>query len=67
MQNIPIAPVKRLMKETGAERISDKAVELVLQEAENYIKQISAEALDLARYNNRKTVLESDVEYILQH
>ena len=59
------APIRRLFKEAGADRVSDDAVnnlhDFIIEEA----KVVASNSVNLANYNNRKTVQARDVEAVL--
>ena len=62
---IPIAPVKRIIKECGAERVSDDAGKLLASVLEENAKQISEKAIMMANVAGRKTIHADDLEIIL--
>ena len=62
MAELPIAPVKRLLKNAGAARISDSAAEELAAVLEAYGEEIAADATKLAKHAGRKTVKAEDVK-----
>lgn len=62
MTIIPIAPVGRVIREAGAERISENASAELARILEEYGIKISNEAIALARHAGRKTVKEEDIK-----
>jgi len=61
MTEIPIAPVERIIRKAGAERISsDAGKELVLL-LEEYADKLAREAVKLASYSGRSTVRGRDI------
>ncbi|WP_129598414.1 histone family protein [Methanohalophilus profundi] len=62
MTIIPVAPVGRVIREAGAERISESASEELARILEEYGMKISNEAIALARHAGRKTVKEEDIK-----
>ena len=62
MAELPIAPVKRLLKNAGAARISDSAAEELAQVLEQYGEEIAADATKLAKHAGRKTVKAEDIK-----
>ena len=61
MPDLPRAPIERLMREAGAERVSADAKEALAVASEEYIRKIAGEALKFAKNAGRKTVLGKDV------
>jgi len=59
---LPIAPIGRIIKNTGAERVSDDAREALAKFLEEQGEIIAAESVKLAKHAERKTVKASDVE-----
>ncbi|MFH1471106.1 MAG: histone family protein [Candidatus Micrarchaeota archaeon] len=60
--DLPLAPVERLIKKSGAERVSESAARelaLVLQER---AATIAAKAVKLAKHAGRVTVTEEDIK-----
>jgi histone H3/H4 len=62
MTIIPVASVGRVIREAGAERISESASEELTRILEEYGMKISNQAIALARHAGRKTVKEDDIK-----
>lgn len=61
MTELPIAPVVRLMKQSGAERISSDAGTALIELMEKYGDSLTREAVKLASHAGRKTVTAHDI------
>ena len=63
---LPIAPIGRIIKNAGAERVSDDAREESAKTLEEMGEEIASEAVKLAKHAGRKTIKASDVEMVVK-
>ena len=61
MAILPKAPVKRIITNVGVERVSDEAVDELINVLEEYGEEISRKAIKFAKHANRKTIKASDI------
>ena len=62
MAELPIAPVKRLIKDAGATRISEDAAIKLADVLEEIGEDLARDATKLAKHAGRKTVKAEDIE-----
>jgi histone H3/H4 len=62
MTELPLAPLKRILKEAGGTRISDEAVVELAKVLEEYGEEIGEIANKYARHAGRKTVKAEDIQ-----
>lgn len=63
---LPLAPIKKIIRDAGAERVSDGACKLLGNVLEENAKQISEKAVMMANVAGRKIVTDEDFEIILK-
>ena len=58
---LPLAPVERIIRNAGADRVSEGAGVELARVLEEYGIEISREAIELAKHAKRTTVKEEDI------
>jgi len=59
---LPLAAMEKIMKQCGAERVSDKAKVALKTVVEDIANEISQKAIQLASHAGRKTVKAKDIK-----
>ncbi len=59
---IPVAPIDRLMRDSGAGRVSDKGAEELARILEEIGKMLAKRAFALTEHAGRKTITDKDIK-----
>jgi histone H3/H4 len=62
MSELPIAPVTRIIRNAGAERVSEDASRELISLLEQEAEKIAVKAVNVAKHAKRKTVTRADIE-----
>ncbi len=60
-RELPIAPVDRIIRKAGAERVAEDAAAELADLLEDVGTEVSTQAMKLARHAGRKTVTADDI------
>jgi DNA-binding protein len=61
---LPLAPIDRIARKSGVERISAEAVEELSKVVEELGCELTVEAAQVARHAKRKTILRKDIRFV---
>lgn len=62
MSEIPKAPIARIIKDTGAERVSEDAKAELAEYLEEVARDVAIEANNVAKIAKRKTIKPEDIK-----
>lgn len=62
MAEIPLAPLERLLRKSGAHRVSPSAAEELRDILEERVTEIAQRAMKLAEHAGRKTITRDDIK-----
>ncbi|MFP3910142.1 MAG: histone family protein [Halobacteriota archaeon] len=66
MAKLPIAPIDRMIRNAGADRVSEDAREAMAEVLEEWATEVSRRAMEVARHAGRKTVKAEDIKLALR-
>ena len=66
MTDIPKAPITRICKNCGAERISKEAEEKIVETVEEYTSKLANAIIEVANHAGRKTIQADDIDLVLK-
>ena len=66
MSELPIAPIGRIIKNVGGQRVSEDAEEALEKVLEQWAEDVSIQAVKLAKHAGRVTVKASDIELAIE-
>lgn len=67
MSEIPKAPIARIIKDTGAERVSEDAKAELAEYLEEVARDVAIEANNIAKIAKRKTIKPEDIKLAIKN
>jgi histone H3/H4 len=62
MAELPTAPIERIIRNCGAQRVSAEAAKALRDAMEDYAEEVATKAFKLAQHSGRKTVQAGDIK-----
>lgn len=59
---VPLAAMEKILKNTGADRVSDPAKDAMREIVEEFSEDVAKQAILFSKHAGRKTIKESDVK-----
>ncbi|MFT7615931.1 MAG: histone H3/H4 [Candidatus Woesearchaeota archaeon] len=66
-RTLPKNALRKILRDQGAKRVSDDALEVFKEVLESEIASVTRDALQYAHHAKRKTILDTDVRLSLRH
>ncbi|NJE12130.1 histone family protein [Thermococcus sp. LS2] len=66
MAELPIAPIDRLIRKAGAERVSEEAAKILAEYLEEYAVELAKKAVEHAKHCGRRTVKAEDIKLVIR-
>lgn len=66
MAELPKAPITRIMKDAGADRISEDAKDALVAYLEEVARDVTVKANKAAALAKRKTIKAEDIEFVVK-
>lgn len=60
--NLPKAPINRIFKKVGGNKLSAEARNMILKDVEVYATHLVKDCVDISKHAGRKTVMPEDVK-----
>ncbi len=60
-------PLKRVIKKSGAKRVSDRAATRLGNVLETFASEVLVRSEKLAKNSNRKTIMKDDIRIVVKH
>lgn len=64
---LPLATIERIMRNAGAERLSDDAVDEMQHSSQEIAEEVAQDAVAHMREEGRDTLEREDVRYAIEH